>query len=314
MTNAELHPTFSRPPEYEEIRFLSGDAPMTLSIWKAGKSAPCLVFYPGTMASPLLYVDLLQRLHALGFTVLGIHHLSHGKSPRLKKNFTFADLLQNGLDAVSYALERFEGPVVLTGHSQGGVLSLAQAGLDTRLAAVFPHCFLLPQRPEAIEVTRLKHLAHRRETFMRLLGKAAALLPRFPVVIPMYLDLRRIFAGCGTQAPPTRSWRASLRHTRLSYPLCYVYSLFSADLGYLCEEGNIVCPVFALAAEDDALFTPALLRGMLADVRAGHKELILLSCGGHMAPFNPNAAAEIASIIKERCAGLGLFAHPAPFA
>jgi pimeloyl-ACP methyl ester carboxylesterase len=278
---------------------------MTLSIWKAGPKAPSLVFYPGIMASPLLYREVLHRLRTYGFNTLGIHHLSHGKSPRIKKTFTFQDLLQNGTDAVSYALERFGGRVALAGHSQGGILCLAQAGLDERLSVALPFCFLLPDQPEAVEVTRLRRFAPQRERLLHVLTRAASYMPRFPVVIPMYLELERVFAGnYGFSAAN------ALRDTRLSYPLAYVTSLFSANLAYLTQPGNIRCPVLSMVAADDALFTPQLMREMLHRIRAPQKELIVMPGGGHMAPLSPRGAAEYAAVTHERCAALGRFPHP----
>ena len=290
--------------KYEEVSLCSCGVPMTLSIWKAEKDAPSLVFYPGTMASPLLYSELLHRLREYGFNVLGIHHLSHGKSPKIKKTFTFQDLLQNGKDAVSYALERFVSRVVLVGHSQGGILCLAQAGQDDRLSVAFPFCFLLPNQPEAIEVTRLQRFAPQRESLLDMLTRAAAYMPRFPVILPMYLDLKRIFAGDYGFAAGNR-----LRDTRLSYPLAYVTSLFSANLAYLTQPGNVRCPVLGMVAEDDALFTLQLMRKTLGHIQAPHKELIVMPGGGHMAPLSPQGAAEYAAVVRDRCRDLGLFAR-----
>ena len=288
--------------KYEEVSLLSGGVPMTLSLWKHGNNAPSLIFYPGTMASPLIYRELLHRLREYGFNVFGIHHLSHGKSPKIKKTFTFQDLLQNGFDAVSYALERFAGRIVLAGHSQGGILSLAQAGQDARVSVVFPFCFLLTHRPEAINVTRLKRFAPQRERLLSFLTRAAAALPRFPVIIPMYLDLKRIFAG-----NYGFSVENGLRHTRLAYPLAYVSSLFSANLAHLTQPGNIRCRVLGMVSRDDALFTPQLMEDMLQQIKAPHKELIVMPGGGHMAPLSLQGAAEYAAVVHERCAVLGLF-------
>jgi len=314
MTHLSALPTVSPAPtseailfdRYEEVSLRSCGVPMALSIWKSEKDAPSLVFYPGTMASPLLYSELLHCLREHGFTVLGIHHLSHGKSPRIKKTFTFQDLLQNGKDAVSYALERFTNRIVLAGHSQGGILCLAHAGQDGRLSAAFPFCFLLPDQPEAIEVTRLSRFAAQRERLLKALARAAALMPRFPVIIPMYLDLKRIFAGSYGF-----SIENSLRNTRLSYPLSYIASLFSTNLAYLMQPGNIQCPVLGLVARNDALFTPQLLRETLHRIQAPHKELIVMPGGGHMAPLSLQGAMEYAAVIYERCAALGLFSHTA---
>jgi pimeloyl-ACP methyl ester carboxylesterase len=290
--------------DYEEVSLQSSGVPMTLSIWKAEKSAPSLVFYPGTMASPLVYSELLYCLRACGFNTLGIHHLSHGKSPKIKKTFTFQDLLQNGKDAVTYALERFTGRVVLAGHSQGGILCLAQAGQDERVSVAFPFCFLLPDHPEAIEVTRLKRFAPQRERLLNLLARAVAFLPRFPVIIPMYLDLGRVFAGNYGFSIANK-----LRDIRLSYPLAFVASLFSAQLAYLTQQGSIRCPVLGMVAGDDALFTPELMRATLQRIQAPHKELILMPGGGHMAPVSQQGAAEYAAVVHERCIALDLFPH-----
>jgi len=290
--------------DYEEVSLQSCGVPMTLSIWKAGKSAPSLVFYPGTMASPLIYGELLHRLREYGFNTLGIHHLSHGKSPRIKKTFTFQELLQNGKDAVSYALERFSGQVALAGHSQGGILCLAQAGQDERLSVAFPFCCVLPDQPEAIGITRLKRFAPQRDQLLNFLARVAAYVPRFPIVIPMYLELDRIFAGSYGF-----SFEHALRDVRLSYPLAYVASLFSVSLAYLTQPENIRCPVLGMVAGDDALFTPQLMRETLHRIQAPHKELIVMPGGGHMAPLSSRGAAEYAAVVHERCAALGLFLH-----
>ena len=290
--------------DYEEVSLRSCGVPMVLSIWKAEKGAPSLVFYPGTMLSPLAYSELLHRLRTYGFNTLGIHHISHGKSPRVKKIFTFQDLLQNGKDAVTYALERFAGRVALAGHSQGGILCLAQAGLDERLSVVLPFCFLLPDQPGAIEVTRFKHFALHRERLLNFLGRATALLPRFPILAPMYLDLGRIFAGNYGFSMGSKLW-----DIRLSYPLAFVTSLFSAKLAYLTQPENIRCPVLGMVAGDDALFPPELMRATLHCIQAPYKELIIMPGGGHMAPLSSQGAAEHAAVVHERCAALGFFSQ-----
>ena len=293
--------------DYEEASIISCGVPIVLSIWKAQKNSPCLLFYPGTMASPLLYCELLHRLRTRGLTCIGIHHLGHGKSPNIKKVFTFQDLLQNGLDATNYALERFATPVVLSGHSQGGILSLAQAGCDPRIAAVFPYSFLLPDAPEAIEVTIFAPFAKYREKLVSGIAKAARYVPRLPVVIPMYLDLKRVFKGSRNLSSNYNS-----THTRLSYPLAYLASLFSAKLDYLCEEGNLRCPLYALTAHDDAAFPLHILQSVFKRIQAPHKELIVLSGGGHLAPLEAIGAEEFANIVHQRCLAQGLFPDALP--
>jgi pimeloyl-ACP methyl ester carboxylesterase len=153
-----------------------------------------------------------------------------------------------------------------------------------------------------MEITRWKRFAPQRERLLRLLARAAACVPRFPVVIPMYLDLGRVFAGTYGF-----SLERGLRDARLSYPLAYVASLFSADLAYLAQPGKIRCPVLGMVAADDALFTPEFMRAMLDRIRAPQKELVVMPGGGHMAPVSPRGAAEYAAVIHEHCVALGLF-------
>ena len=293
--------------DYEEVSIISNGVPLVLSIWKAQGKAPCLLFYPGTMTSPLLYSELLHRLRTLGLTSIGIHHHGHGKSPNLKKVFTFQDLLQNGKDAASYALERFGTPLVLSGHSQGGILSLAQAGCDPRIAAVFPYSFLLPDDPEAIEVTIFAPLAKHREKLLAGMTRLARHVPRLPIIIPMYLSLKRIFKGSRNYSPGRNT-----RHTRLSYPLAYLTSLFTARLDYLCQKGHLNCPVYALTAQDDALFPLALMQKLFARIEAPCKELLVLSGGGHLAPLETTGAAEFAALVHQRCMARGLFSQACP--
>ncbi len=286
-------------PRIEKTTITSCGVPIVLSLWKRHPGAATLVFYPGTMASPLLYEDLLTRLCVGGMNVVGIHPLSHGESPRIKRRFVFDDILRNGLDAVSWVLEHWGGPVAVAGHSQGGILTLAHAAADPRIAAAFSLCTLLPQHPRAGEVTRFARRLHHRERILHILHTADRFFPRLPVIIPMYLNLSRVFAGA-------ESMPRSVGDTRLSYPLHFVVSLFTADLSAACTKGVIQCPLTVISARNDALFPPELMRTMLDCVKAPAKELMLLSGGGHLAPLTPRRAAEIAANITARCAGYGL--------
>lgn len=286
-------------PLSEETTIISCGVPIVLSLWKRHRDAATVVFYPGTMASPLLYEELLSRLCCNGLNVVGVHPISHGKSPRRKRNFSFDDILRNGLDAVTWVRKHWGEAVAVSGHSQGGILALAHAASDPRVGAAFPLCTLLPQHPRAGEITRLAGLLRHRERVLRFLHAADCLLPRFPVAIPFYLDVARILYG--SESPPR-----SLRHSRMSYPLHFVVSLFTADLSAACTEGNIHCPLTLISARNDALFTPELMRIMLDCIKSPRKELVLLSGGGHLAPLAPRRAAEIAACIAERCAASGL--------
>jgi alpha-beta hydrolase superfamily lysophospholipase len=96
-----------RPEIYEEVLIEPSSVPMALSIWTGQSGAPCVLFLPATMTHPLLYEEFLDELMKAGFNVVGVHYAEHGKSPSAKRLFSFEDLIQNGLDTVGYASERF---------------------------------------------------------------------------------------------------------------------------------------------------------------------------------------------------------------
>lgn len=118
---------------YKEVGISSNNVPITLSIWYTERSSPTIVFLPGTMSHPLMYENFLCGLSERGFNIIGIHYLSHGKSPKIKKNYTMEDLLHNVYDATTYGIENFGENIAVMGSSQGGILAAMAAGRDTRL-------------------------------------------------------------------------------------------------------------------------------------------------------------------------------------
>ena len=140
---------------YSEVSIESGRAPITLSIWEAEQdTAPTVVFVPGTMTHPLFYSPFLDAVSRHGYHVVGVHPLSHGRSPRVVRRFTLDDMIGNVRDAVGYACARFPGAVGLMGSSQGGVLTLLAAGGEHRIRAAFPHNVLFTPLRESLSVTR----------------------------------------------------------------------------------------------------------------------------------------------------------------
>lgn len=287
---------------YQEICLHSAGVPIVLSVWMSDPAATTVVFYPGTMSGALYYETFLTQLAQQGFNVVGLHPLSHGKSPRLKNCFTFADILQNGKDAVAWARTHCKGPIVLAGHSQGGILALAHAAEAPDLAVAFLLCTLLPKHPRAIEVTLFKPFARWHTKLLRALCCLGKYLPRLPVMVPMYLSLFKIFHGGTGALRPSKSLRTA-------YPLCFLTSLFSTSIEQATHEGGISCPIELITARDDALFTPELMQCMLKTIAAPEKKHILLSGGGHMAPLVPKYALRIARHMAHSCTERGLPLH-----
>ena len=113
---------------YKEIGISSNNVPITLSIWYTERSSPTIVFLPGTMSHPLMYENFLCGLSERGFNIIGVHYLSHGKSPKIKKNYIMEDMLHNVYDATTYGIENFGENIAVMGSSQGGILAAMAAG------------------------------------------------------------------------------------------------------------------------------------------------------------------------------------------
>ena len=144
-------------PRYREVLIPSGDTHIVLSVWEADDtSAPVMVFVPGTMTHPLVYAECLDKLADRGTTVVGVHPVGHGNSPRTRRVIRLDDIVGNARDAVVWAAEHFDGNLVISGSSQGGIVALlAAVDAHPRVTACIAHNVLLPDlivcRPELAE-------------------------------------------------------------------------------------------------------------------------------------------------------------------
>lgn len=263
--------------EYEEITIESNQAPIVLSIWKSSKEDTCIVFLPGTATHPLFYEVFLRSLAENRFNVIGVHPVCHGKSPRIKKLFSFDEIVQNGKDAVTYAFENFNSNVIVMGSSQGGIVAIALAGQDERIQAVFPHNILVPKVSDSIVVTRFPGFLQKYYTFaIRFIERLAKIFPEIPVPVSLYLDLKKVSSNKeiikGFYNDPIGF---------MSYPLYFLSSLFTADLSSI-QNGSIQCPVIVLAAKGDPLFPEAYTRQIYEMIKAPYKELILFDENVHL--------------------------------
>ena len=262
---------------YEEALIGSSEAPIALSIWRGKRGAPCVVFLPGTMTHPLFYEEFPDGLSQAGFNVVGVHFRGHGKSPRINRLFSFDDLVEDCLHAVSYAAERFGGKVLVLGSSQGGVLAMVLAGTDERIGVVFAHNVLDPSMPESLRVTRFPRwsqpLYH---AIPRAMNAAARMLPRLPVPLGFYLDDQKVF---GDEWTREQFYSDPLSLT--SYPLYFLASLLSADMS-LFRSGAIRCPVVVIASTGDKLFPFDYTRRVFETIVAPRKEMLVFELDRHL--------------------------------
>jgi alpha-beta hydrolase superfamily lysophospholipase len=262
---------------YEEITIVSGGAPIVLSIWHGDPGAPTVVFLPGTMTHPLFYKEFLDGLHRRGLSVVGVHYQGHGHSPHIRHRLRWSDLVANATDAVDWAATHLDGPVVLLGSSQGGVLAMTVAAHHRRLALVAAHNVLDPALGESLTVSRLPGwLVGAYRPLLAVLRLAARLAPGLPVPFWAYLDLDRV---CGQ--PETRTRFLTDPLGLRAYPLGFLAELCTADLSGM-RDGSIGCPVLVIAARGDPLFSLGYTRRVFYRIVAPAKELLVFEVDRHL--------------------------------
>jgi alpha-beta hydrolase superfamily lysophospholipase len=263
--------------KYREVLIDSTGTRIALSLYEAGEGCPCIVFIPGTMTHPLFYDDFLSLLAGSGYNVAGVHLLSHGKSPREKKLFTFADMLQNVRDTVTYCLNNISKNVIVMGSSQGGILGLAVAGLDSRIKAVFPNNVLLPSLGSSFYITNFpRFLKPFQRPLAALIKIAACIAPGLQLPPSFYLDFDRV-----SRSKQLIGQFFSDPLNLTSYPLCFLASLFTADLSTV-SDGSIKCPVVVIASTGDTLFPYDYCLEVFEKIAAPHKEMLVFDEPYHL--------------------------------
>ena len=163
------------PLQYHTLRH--GNRQVSIELWPR-PGAACLVFYPGTMFCPVQYRTFLRCLWKNGLAVAALHLTGHGINPH-RCRFSFDDLLRDGLDAEQWLLDNGMGPLLLAGHSQGGILAMAHASRSGRMRACFAFSGIFPQSRRAIELTRFAPWAAQRERLLAGLKVFAPVCPGY---------------------------------------------------------------------------------------------------------------------------------------
>ena len=229
------------------------------------------------MTHPLFYSPFLDAVSRHGYHVVGVHPLSHGRSPRIVHRFTLDDMIGNVRDAVGYTCARFPGAVGLMGSSQGGFLTLLAAGGEHRIRAAFPHNVLFTPLRESLSVTRFPNaLGVAYPVIRRVIAVAGRVLPGLQVPMSCYLDVSKVFSE--------QEWRDEFYRDplgRTAYPVSFLSSLFATDMSVLVD-GSIACPVVAFVSTGDPLFTLGYSRLVYERLVAPQKRLIELPAGHHL--------------------------------
>ena len=227
--------TLGYPPYhhyFESDTVMSDGLKLHLDVYEHDRSAPTIVFIPGTAIYALCYAEMLYKLGQAGFNVIGLDPRGHGQSEGPRGDYTIPELMHDIECTIDYAIARFNNKVSLMGSSQGGILSLYMAARDERLDAVICQNFADLTGDETTQLTRHPRLFK----YMRKLigGKAGELIHSAMIPMSAYIDLEsipvryfgniKLFVENDPLAVKNISVRAlrSLGHTALDKPLSLI--------------------------------------------------------------------------------------------
>lgn len=222
---------------------------------EVGRGAPTVVFMPGTNAYALLYADFLAALADHGFNVVGFDPRGHGASGGRRGSYVLPELLDDMDRVVTYARDRFAGPVAVAGSSQGGITAFYYAASGAPIATAVCHNAADLADPESLRLTRIPVGLGR--VLAPALRRIAGWIPELPVPMTAYLDLKREpVRGLGNARDVLYADPALVPFVRLK-------TLASLSREALpCPVEAIPRPVMLVHAGADTIFPEDLIRGL----------------------------------------------------
>ena len=226
---------------------------LQLDIIAVDKSAPTVVFVPGTAAYGLVYGDYLAALADHGMNVVSFDPRGHGRSGGLTGSYTIGEVISDARAVAAYARERFDGTLFMSGSSQGGIVAFYTAATDEKLDGVICHNASDLMDTANLDVTENPKTVRAISGLVRGLAK---LFPNAPIKMERYLNLlskgdspakRRMLADPYMLKVIRLKALASLTNTKMARPV---------------EE--ISTPVMLLHAGNDEIFPQSLSENLIA--------------------------------------------------
>lgn len=255
--------------------------PLHLTVYESGPGSPSLVFIPGMGSHAGSYTDLipganfLRALAEEGFNVVAVDLQGHGRSGGPRGLFTYADLLGNISRAVDYALERYGGPVGVTGSSMGGILSFYAGLTDSRVAAVVCHNVADLQNIHPILYLRRHRVL---VPLTQTLGPSLMRWTWLPIPIIAFLEPRHVF----DQPENVRRWLRDPLFVH-AYRASSWVSLFLYPQDKPAVE-DMARPVRIIVGENDRILAVKPTRAFCERLRCP-KDLVVIPGAGHMLPL-----------------------------
>lgn len=139
---------------WREERITVGDNRLALYHFESKPGDPAMVVVPGTSVYALLYIEYMYKLSRQGFNVVGFDPRGHGLSSGKRGVYTLAELVEDALGVIEYAISTYGDKVAVSGSSQGGMVAFYCAAAEPRLKAAVCHNIIAPDEPDNQRMTR----------------------------------------------------------------------------------------------------------------------------------------------------------------
>jgi len=231
---------------FESKLIPSGDLKINIDIFTFDKSAPTVVFVPGTSVYGLCYAEILYEIGKKGYNVIAMDPRGHGRSEGSRGDYTIEELMLDVENVVKFAKKTFNEKVSLIGSSQGGIVCFYLAAKGIKVDSMICQNFADLQWEETHTIARHPKLAKMATPFIKFAG---SVLPKIKVSTLSYLDLKSIkikyFGNLHNfivEDPYTVS-KISLRAAK---------SLVNAKMAIPVEK--ITMPIFVFQGDKDIVF------------------------------------------------------------
>ncbi len=171
---------------FERDEIISSGVRLHIDLIEVDNAKPTVVFMPGTNAYAVIYGEFLVALADAGYNVVGFDPRGHGRSGGGRGSYTIPELMADMRAAIRYARRRFGDPIVVSGSSQGGIVSFYIAAEEYPIAGAICHNVADLGDPESVKLTRRPRMSRFAKPLMSLFAR---LFPELKVPMTAYLDL-----------------------------------------------------------------------------------------------------------------------------